>query len=52
MSLRVGIIPLNAKPRHVALTIFLSLYSQAPQKPLQRGLSAVFCTKLHLKSLR
>ena len=49
-GLRVGGIPLNLTPRHIFLTVFLSLHSQRVQKPLRRTLSAVFCTKLRLNN--
>ena len=38
---------LYVPPRHVFLTIFLSLYSQRVKKSLQRTLPNVFCIKFH-----
>ena len=46
ISLRVGVIPFNVTSGHVLLTTFVSFYSLRVQKPLQRALSEVFCTKL------
>ena len=48
IRLSVGVIPLNATPLHILLTIFLRFYSRRVQMPLWRALSAVFCTKLRV----
>ena len=48
IGLRVGVIPLNMTSRHVLLINFLIFYSWRVQKPLQRTLPAIFCTKLRL----
>ena len=50
ISLRVGVIPLNVTPQVIFLTNFLSLYLQRVEKPFQRTLSAVFCTKHRLNN--
>ena len=48
IGLRVGVIPLNIIPRHVVLSIFLSVYQQRVLHPLQEALSVVVCLKLRL----